>query len=84
TRPWAPSGTPASPGSYANLDGNAGGLVDVAAFADGDSAFGCRQMMGNVWEWASSDFLPYPGFSADAYKDYSEPWFGTRKVLRGG
>jgi gamma-glutamyl hercynylcysteine S-oxide synthase len=39
---------------------------------------------GEVWEWTASDFEPYPDFVAHAYKDYSEPWFGTRKVLRGG
>lgn len=38
---------------------------------------------GQVWEWTASDFLPYPGFSADPYKEYSQPWFGTHKVLRG-
>ncbi len=36
-----------------------------------------------VWEWTSSRFLPYPGFCADAYRTYSEPWFGSRYVLRG-
>jgi len=36
-----------------------------------------------VWEWTSSTFLPYPGFVRDPYKEYSEPWFGTHKVLRG-
>ena len=41
-------------------------------------------MFGNVWEWTSSDFLPYPGFVADPYKEYSQPWFGTHKALRGG
>src|SRR3546814_8040493 len=41
-------------------------------------------MIGNVWEWTSSTFTPYPGFSADAYADYSAPWFGTHRVLRGG
>ena len=41
-------------------------------------------MIGNVWEWTATAFDPYPGFSADPYKDYSEPWFGTHKVLRGG
>jgi iron(II)-dependent oxidoreductase len=35
-----------------------------------------------VWEWTSSTFLPYPGFVRDPYKEYSEPWFGTHKVLR--
>ena len=60
------------------------GPIDVACCPAGDSAFGCRQMIGNVWEWTASDFLPFEGFEADPYKDYSQPWFGTRKVLRGG
>ncbi len=68
----------------ANLDWRAMGCVDVGALPAGDSAFGCRQMIGNVWEWTSSTFLPYPGFVPDPYEEYSEPWFGTRKVLRGG
>ncbi|ACG72896.1 protein of unknown function DUF323 [Anaeromyxobacter sp. K] len=37
-----------------------------------------------VWEWTASDFLPYPGFVADPYREYSQPWFGTHRVLRGG
>ncbi len=41
-------------------------------------------MLGNVWEWTSSTFDPYPGFVRDPYAEYSEPWFGTHKVLRGG
>ncbi len=68
----------------ANLDSRAMGLVEVGALPAGDSAFGCRQMIGNVWEWTASDFQPYPGFVADPYKEYSAPWFGTHKVLRGG
>ncbi|HOL38335.1 MAG TPA: selenoneine synthase SenA [Rubrivivax sp.] len=69
----------------ANLDAGAAGCVDVATFAAGDSAAGCRQMIGNVWEWTASPFYPYPGFVVDhPYKEYSAPWFGYRKVLRGG
>jgi iron(II)-dependent oxidoreductase len=39
---------------------------------------------GQVWEWTASTFAPHPGFVVDPYKEYSEPWFGTHKVLRGG
>lgn len=82
-RRWPWGDAPPSP-ERANLDFACDGPVDVAACAEGDSAFGCRQMIGNVWEWTASDFLPFAGFSADPYRDYSQPWFGTRKVLRGG
>jgi iron(II)-dependent oxidoreductase len=68
----------------ANLDWSTRGPVAVNAHALGDSAFGCRQMVGNVWEWTADDFTPYPGFTIDPYKEYSKPWFGTHKVLRGG
>jgi len=68
----------------ANLDSRAMGCIDVNALPDGDSAYGCRQMIGNTWEWTSSDFVPYPGFVAGPYKEYSAPWFGNHKVLRGG
>jgi gamma-glutamyl hercynylcysteine S-oxide synthase len=39
---------------------------------------------GQVWEWTASPFLPYPGFEPHPYRDYSAPWFGSRRVLRGG
>lgn len=68
----------------ANLDGRALGPVDVAAFPGGDSAFGCRQMLGNIWEWTADVFNPYPEFSVDAYQEYSQMLFGTTRVLRGG
>ncbi len=79
--PWGDA--PPEP-AHANLDGAALGPEYVAAHPDGDSAWGCRQMIGNVWEWTASRFEPYPGFSPDAYEDYSAPWFGARMVLRGG
>lgn len=39
---------------------------------------------GDLWEWTCSPFEPYRGFSADAYREYSAPWFMTHQVLRGG
>jgi gamma-glutamyl hercynylcysteine S-oxide synthase len=79
--PW---GDAAPAPRRANMDWRAMGCIDVGALPDGDSAHGCRQMLGNVWEWTSTTFGPYPGFTPDPYKEYSEPWFGSRKVLRGG
>jgi iron(II)-dependent oxidoreductase len=79
--PWGDD--PPTP-AQANLDWQLPGLAEVGAFASGDSAFGCRQMLGNVWEWTADSFKPYPGFIVDPYKEYSNPWFGTHKVLRGG
>ena len=69
----------------ANIDSALMGCADVSEYISGESAFGCRQMIGNVWEWTSSAFYPYPGYIVDSpYKEYSAPWFGYRKVLRGG
>ncbi|MCC7075628.1 MAG: ergothioneine biosynthesis protein EgtB [Acidimicrobiia bacterium] len=49
------------------------------------SPHGCLQMLGDVWEWTSSDFAAYPGFRAAPYREYSEVFFGSEyKVLRGG
>ncbi|MDQ6930734.1 MAG: SUMF1/EgtB/PvdO family nonheme iron enzyme [Candidatus Eremiobacteraeota bacterium] len=80
--PWGDH--PAATADHANLDGLRGGTCDVGTLPAGDSPLGCRQMMGNVWEWTSSAFEPYPGFVVDPYAEYSEPWFGTHFVLRGG
>jgi iron(II)-dependent oxidoreductase len=79
--PWGDA-TPSS--GRANLDWHNGGPVPVSEKESGDSAFGCRQMVGNVWEWTADNFMPYPGFTVDPYKEYSKPWFGTHKTLRGG
>jgi formylglycine-generating enzyme required for sulfatase activity len=79
--PWGDiSPTP----EHANLDFRAGGPVDVRAFPAGDSPAGCRQMIGNIWEWVDDTFEAYPGFECDPYREYSQPYFGRKKVLRGG
>ncbi len=47
-------------------------------------ALGHANMVGATWEWTATTFRPYPGFVADPYEGYSTPWWGSRKVLRGG
>ncbi|MEO8204313.1 MAG: selenoneine synthase SenA [Betaproteobacteria bacterium] len=81
TRPF-PWGDAVPDAGRANLQ--AGGTLPVDALEAGDAPGGCRQLIGNVWEWTASTFAPYPGYMVDPYKEYSEPWFGTHKVLRGG
>jgi iron(II)-dependent oxidoreductase len=57
----------------------------VGAYPAGVSPLGVHQLIGDVWEWTSSDFTGYPGFVAFPYREYSEVFFGTEyKVLRGG
>ena len=55
------------------------------SYPAGAAPSGARQLIGDVWEWTASDFLPYPGFRSYPYKEYSEVFFGPDyKVLRGG
>jgi iron(II)-dependent oxidoreductase len=69
----------------ANLDQLAFGTAPAGAYADAASECGAVQMLGDVWEWTSSDFTAYPGFEAFPYPEYSEVFFGSdHKVLRGG
>jgi gamma-glutamyl hercynylcysteine S-oxide synthase len=69
----------------ANLDQLGFGCAPAGAYGDNAGDCGAVQMLGDVWEWTSSDFEAYPGFSAFPYPEYSEVFFGdTYKVLRGG
>lgn len=79
--PW---GSEPPEAAQAATDWRSGGPVHVGACAPGDSPDGCRQLIGNVWEWTASDFVAYPNFERDAYFENSEQFFGSRKVLRGG
>ena len=69
----------------ANLDGLAFGPAPAGAYADAASDCGATQMLGDVWEWTSSELLGYPGFEPFPYPEYSEVFFGSGyPVLRGG
>ena len=48
------------------------------------SSQGNAYQSSGLWEWSSSVFEPFPGFSEDPYRDYSKPWFdGRHQVLKG-
>ncbi|MFH5206888.1 ergothioneine biosynthesis protein EgtB [Antrihabitans spumae] len=59
--------------------------ADVGAYPAGASPAGVHQLIGDVWEWTSSSFEPYPGFEMFPYAEYSQVFFGgDYRVLRGG
>jgi len=80
--PWGDE----NPGpQHANLSQRHLRPAPVGAYPAGASPLGVEQLIGDVWEWTSSDFTPYPGFRAFPYDEYSLVFFGSDyKVLRGG
>ncbi|MGG7613979.1 SUMF1/EgtB/PvdO family nonheme iron enzyme, partial [Streptomyces sp. ZG43] len=76
----------ADPGpGHANLGQRHLRPAPAGAYPAGRSPLGVGQLIGDVWEWTESDFLPYPGFAPFPYREYSEVFFGdAHKVLRGG
>jgi iron(II)-dependent oxidoreductase len=83
-RRW-PWGDTDPDGTRANLGGAALRPAAVGAYPAGASAYGMEQAIGDVWEWTSSTFRPWPGFTPMIYRDYSAPFFGgDYRVLRGG
>jgi len=55
----------------------------IGAFPAGQNIYGCHQLIGDVWEWTTSDYVPYPGFKSE-FDEYNDKWFVNQKVLRGG
>jgi len=80
--PW---GDDAPAVTDANVDQLSFDTAAVGAYRRNVSPSGCYGMIGDVWEWTSSDFNGYPGFESFPYREYSEAFFGSEyKVLRGG
>lgn len=57
--------------------------TEIGSYPAGKSPSGCHQMIGDVWEWTSSEFVGYPRFKT-GFAEYNDKWFTNQKVLRGG
>ena len=55
----------------------------VGSYPSGKSYYGCHQMIGDVWEWTSSEYVLYPRFKS-RFAEYTDKWSINQKVLRGG
>ena len=81
TYPWGDG--PPRP-DHANLDHVAWGPAPAGSYPNGASTYGVEQMLGDGYEWTSSEFAAYPGYSTFPYPEYSEVFFEEGyKVLRG-
>ena len=65
------------------LENNLWSPAPVGSFSEGANSDGCHQLIGDVWEWTTSDYVPYPGFKSE-FDEYNDKWFVNQKVLRGG
>lgn len=80
--PW---GDAPADAESANIDQLSFDTAPIGTYDHNVSPLGAYGMIGDVWEWTSSDFDGYPGFQSFPYKEYSEEFFGPGyKVLRGG
>ena len=58
------------------------GTTPVGVFPGGDTPEGLADMAGNVWDWTSTAYYPYP-YTADPEREDPEAP-GVRRVVRGG
>jgi ergothioneine biosynthesis protein EgtB len=80
--PWGDSTMPTS--KHSNLlESSLWGPSKIGSYPAGKSYYGCHQMMGDVWEWTSSEYILYPGFKSKL-SEYTNKWAVNQKVLRGG
>lgn len=84
TKTLFPWGNDAPTETHANLlESDVWSCAEVGAYPGGRSPSGCQQMIGDVWEWTSSEYVGYPGFKS-GFSEYNDKWFTNQKVLRGG
>lgn len=80
--PWGDE--PPAP-QHGNFDLQSWDPLPVGSFPAGRSAWGVEDLVGNGWEWTSSEFAPFEGFRPmDAYPQYSIDFFdGRHFVIKG-
>lgn len=60
-------------------------ILPVDDYEEGNNNKGVSQLIGNTWEWCQESIYPYDGFKIDpVYREMSYPFFGYKKICKGG
>ena len=71
--------------NLANLNYKYDGIQSVDSYNSGNNKLGVQQLIGNIWEWCQEPIYPYNGFEIDpVYREMSYPFFGFKRICRGG
>ncbi|MFY7997026.1 MAG: ergothioneine biosynthesis protein EgtB [Candidatus Kapaibacteriota bacterium] len=79
--PWGNGALEAQHGNF--LENSLWTASEAGSYSDGMTASGIWQMTGDLWEWTTSDYAPFPGFTPQ-FDEYNDKWFINQKALRGG
>ncbi len=79
--PWGDDSPDLSQGNL--FENGLWSTAPIGSYPSGANVYGCHQLIGDVWEWTTSDYVPYPGFKTE-FDEYNDKWFVNQKVLRGG
>lgn len=79
--PW---GQDLDSGNYCNLNYQRY-IVEVTEYKNGNNEKGVSQLIGNVWQWCQEPIYPYENFVIDpVYREMSYPFFGEKRICKGG
>ncbi|MBW4419129.1 MAG: SUMF1/EgtB/PvdO family nonheme iron enzyme [Myxacorys californica WJT36-NPBG1] len=82
TYPW---GNAEPERTHCNHQHGIGRTTPVDRYPQGQSPWGCFDMLGNVWEWTATWFVGYSNFECFPYAGYSQTYFdNAHRVLKGG
>jgi len=78
-------GTESYPIIKGNLDYKYGEIIPVNVFENNNNSDQVQQLFGNIWEWCQEPIYPYDGFTIDpVYREMSYPFFGFKRICKGG